>query len=166
VRVKVHPAAIVEALLAALGAFGGLAVIVLLGENWLSPRGFGLVVGALASSSVLVFGACESPFAQPRNVVLSYILCPIVGTIVALLVPVTWVAAGLAVAAAVLVMRVTHSMHPPGGALALLPVLGDPGLHALGYRFIVVPMVGAVLLLSISLLWSQATHTRYPVRWF
>ena len=71
-RVKVHPAAIVEALLAALGAFGGLAVIVLLGANWLSPRGFGLVVGALASSSVVVFGASESPFAQPRNVVLSY----------------------------------------------------------------------------------------------
>lgn len=63
-------------------------------------------------------------------------------------------------------MRVTHSTHPPGGALALLPVLGDPGLRALGYRFIFVPALAAILLVGLSVLWSRATHRQYPVRWF
>lgn len=163
---RVRGAAVVEGAFAVLGAFGAVAAVVLLGSSWLPPWGFGLVVGALASSTVLIFGACDSPFAQPRNVVLSYVLCPAVGTLVALLVPMSWLAAGLAVAVSVLLMRVTRSTHPPGGALALLPVLGDPGLRALGYGFILVPALAAMLLVGLSVLWYRATHRPYPVHWF
>ena len=163
---RIRGGAIVEIVFAVLGTFAGLAIIVLLGSEWLSPQGFGLTVGALASSAVLVFGACESPFAQPRNVILSYILCPAVGVAVALVMPVTWLAAGLAVAGAVLIMRLTRSIHPPGGALALLPVLGDPKLHALGYGFVFVPVLAAAALLGLGVLWGRATHGRYPVCWY
>ena len=44
---------------------------------------------------------------------------------------VTFIAAPLAVALSILVMHLTRSLHPPGGATALAAVIGGPTIHEL-----------------------------------
>lgn len=42
---------------------------------------------------------------------------------------VVWLAAGLAVGIAIFVMERIHALHPPGGATALVAVIGGPNIH-------------------------------------
>jgi CBS-domain-containing membrane protein len=65
-------------------------------------------------------------------------------------------------------MLVTRTVHPPGGATALLAVIGGPKLHALGYLYVLVPAgAGACLLLLVALVVNNlARHRRYPEYWW
>lgn len=42
---------------------------------------------------------------------------------------VPWLAAGVAVGGAIFMMERTHSVHPPGGATALVAVIGSADIH-------------------------------------
>ncbi len=55
-----------------LGAFIGMGAVTMLGERWLTEQL--LVVGSFGATSVLLYAAPESPFAQPRNVLLGSLL--------------------------------------------------------------------------------------------
>jgi CBS domain-containing membrane protein len=59
-----------------------------------------------------------------------------------------------------LAMQFTHNLHPPGGAVALLPVLGDNYVHADGYHFVLAPVGLNVALILNNLLRGH----RYPAR--
>ena len=50
-----------------------------------------------------------------------------------------WLASCLAVATAIALMHVTKTLHPPGGATALIAVTGGEGIHQLGYLYAFVP---------------------------
>ena len=43
--------------------------------------------------------------------------------------------------AAIGVMYYLRCIHPPGGATALSAVMGGEGVHALGYQFVVTPVL-------------------------
>ncbi len=52
---------------------------------------------------------------------------------------------------AIFAMHLTHSLHPPGGASALIPVMGDNFVHAYGYYFILAPVgINVILILSMA----------------
>ncbi len=89
----------------------------------------------MGASAVLLFAASHSPLAQPWPLIGGNILSAIVGVAVSRLVHDPALAAALAVSLAILVMLLTHSLHPPGGAVSLIPVLGGESIHALGYSF-------------------------------
>jgi len=79
-----------------------------------------------------------------------------------------WFAAALSVAAAIFIMMATKSLHPPGGATALIAVTGDASIRNLGFLYVLVPAgVGAVALLLVALVVNNlATHRAYPVYWW
>ncbi len=79
-----------------------------------------------------------------------------------------WLAAGLGVSGAIVAMLLTRTLHPPGGATALLAVIGGAKLHALGYLYVFVPAgAGACLLLLVGLLVNNlAGNRRYPEYWW
>lgn len=86
--------------------------------------------------AVLIFHAVKAPLAQPRNVLGGMTLSAFVGVVVRKVIAEAacdnacdWFAAGLAVALSIVVMVVTRTVHPPGGATALIAVLGTP-VHA------------------------------------
>jgi len=116
-----------DRLVACIGACVGVAVTGLL------LSGFGIVDGALplvapiGASAVLAFAVPASPLAQPWPVIGGNLVSALVGVAVAAAVPVPALAAGLAVAGALLVMSLARCLHPPGGAVALLAVLGASG---------------------------------------
>lgn len=61
-------------------------------------------------------------------------------------------AAGLAVGLAIGVMHILRCIHPPGGATALVAVVGSSQIHALGFEYILTPvLLNTVIILSLLL---------------
>ncbi|MDO8491198.1 MAG: HPP family protein [Dehalococcoidia bacterium] len=150
-------------------AFFGVAAVVLVNVWVLKDTDLVLLVGSFGASAVLVYGTIESPLAQPRNLIGGHIVSATAGVTVYLLLPEqVWLAAPLAVAAAIALMLLTHTLHPPGGATALIAVVGSPEIHALGYMYAITPVaVGATILLTVALLANNVPrHRKYPQFWF
>jgi len=124
--------------------------------------GHPLLIGSFGASAVMLFGAPDSPLAQPRNLVGGHLLSAIVAALlVALFGSGPWVVA-LAVGLAIGCMHLTHTTHPPGGATALIGVQG----HAT-WSFLLMPVLaGALILLVVALFTNNIVHHRqYPRHW-
>ena len=64
-------------------------------------------------------------------------------------------------------MNLTKTQHPPGGAAALIAVIGDDTLVNLGYGYMLTCGGGALLMLSVALLGNNLVPGRqYPVFWW
>lgn len=148
-----------------LGAFFGMSAVTWLGTHWLSQQL--LIVGSFGATSVLIYAAPESPFAQPRNVLVGSMLSALVGVACFQFLGATALGVALAVSLAVLVMQLTHTVHPPGAAAALIAVIGGPEIHALGWAFPLMPVgLGCAVMLVVAILVNNlARHRRYPRHW-
>ena len=118
---------------------------------------------------MLVFGAPHAPFAQPRNVIGGHIFSALAGVFAQhMLGTEPWLAAALAVALSVSLMHVTATLHPPGGATALLAVVGSPELLNLGYLFAVYPVgLSVITLVAVGVAYNNLSQERrYPLYWW
>lgn len=152
-----------------LGSCLSIAAIALLERHATGNYGFPLLIGSFGASAVLAFGAIRSPLAQPRNLVGGHFLSALVGVSCYLLFSGTlWLASCLAVATAIALMHLTKTLHPPGGATALIAVTGGEGIHQLGYWYAFVPcLTGAALMLGLALIVNNIPReSRYPVFWW
>ena len=152
-----------------LGSCLAIACIALLERHVTGNTGFPLLIGSFGASAVLAFGAVQSPLAQPRNLVGGHLLSSIVGVSSAMLIPdITWLAACVAVATAIAAMQVSKTLHPPGGATALIAVTGGENIQQLGYWYAFVPcLAGAVIMLLIALgVTNLPKNQRYPLVWW
>lgn len=147
---------------AALGVLGaaisGLALARLTGQG-------ALVIPPIGASAVLVFAVTASPLAQPRAVIGGNLVAITVGLAIAALVPVPLVAIVFAVALAIAAMLALDCLHPPSGAVALLPALAGPAVLAHGGMAIVALVVANSLALVLAG-WSfhRLTGHSYPHR--
>jgi len=149
-----------------LGAFVGIGAIAFLQDGAFRQSDNLFLIGSFGASSVLVYGAIQSPLAQPRNLIGGHVISAFLGVTVAKLIPeITWLAAPLAVALSIIAMQITRTLHPPGGATALIAVIGSEKIQAIGYWFVLSPVLsGAVILLVVALLFNNLTTRRiYPV---
>lgn len=156
-------------LLSWLGSCLSIALIALLERSVTQSSGFPLLIGSFGASAVLAFGAIESPLAQPRNLVGGHFVSALTGVTMGLLFPdSTWLAASLAVSTAIALMLLTGTLHPPGGATALIAVTGGEGIRQLGYWYALVPcLTGACLMLAIALVINNVPRSRrYPLYWW
>lgn len=152
-----------------LGGFLGIAAVALVGELLFAGTDLVMMIGSFGASAVLVYGAVRSPLAQPRNLVGGHVISALVGVAAfKLLHGQVWLAEATAVATAIAVMHLTRTLHPPGGATALIAVIGSDQVHDLGFLYAVVPAgLGAVILLVVGLLVNNIPDTRrYPEIWF
>ncbi|WP_057937650.1 HPP family protein [Algoriphagus resistens] len=148
-----------------LGAFVGIGLITYFHSNSLNGYENLFLIGSFGASSVLVYGLIGSPLAQPRNLVGGHVVSAIVGVTVNLLFPGTlWLAAPLAVAFSIVLMQMTLTLHPPGGATALIAVIGSEKVKALGYMYVLSPVLtGSLILLLVALIFNNITsHRQYP----
>jgi len=135
----------------------------------ISESDMNFIIGSFGASAVLVFGAIDSPFAQPRNLVGGHVLSAVVGVFCYQLFPSQiWLAAALAVAASIALMQLTRTLHPPGSATALIAVIGSPQLHEIGYLYVLLPVTrGAIILLIVAILINNLSKNRqYPKYWW
>ncbi len=152
-----------------LGALLGIGAVALIGRWLFADSDNLLMIGSLGASAVLVYGAPRSPLAQPRNLIGGHILSALVGVLCFdLLAQTPGLAQAVAVASAIALMHLTRTLHPPGGATALIAVIGSDQVHALGYLYALVPAgFGALILLIIALLVNNMSANRsYPEYWW
>lgn len=154
-----------------LGAFIGIYAISLLGK-YFQFSGYDqiLLVGSFGASAVLIYGAPRVEYAQPRNLVGGHLVSAIVGVTVYKVIPFDAALAGaVAVSVAIVIMHLSKTLHPPGGATALIAVIGSSQVHELGYMYVLSPIASGILVMLLVALVvnniSANPRRHYPVFW-
>lgn len=148
-----------------VGSFVGLGLIAWMQSLYLTELENVFVIGSFGATCVLLYGAIQSPLAQPRNLIGGHVLSALIGVTVYKLVPdVLWISAPLSVSLSIVVMQMTKTLHPPGGATALIAVIGSEKIKVLGYLYVVSPVLsGVLILLVVALIVNNLTSERkYP----
>lgn len=100
---------------------------------------------AIGPTLALALRLPHSRISRYRAIAAGHLASAVVGLACAALVPSPVVAAGVAMGLAMGVMTLMDCEHPPGTATALIPVLGGPEVHALGWFYLVVPVLSNVI---------------------
>lgn len=148
-----------------IASFIGIACIGAIQNLFLDKVDNVLLIGSFGATAVLVYGAIQSPLAQPRNLIGGHILSAIIGvSVFKLFGDVYWLAAALAVSLSIIGMQYTKTLHPPGGATALIAVIGSKKITSLGYLYVVFPVLsGVIILLIVALIFNNLTpYRKYP----
>ena len=151
-----------------IGAFLGIAAVAYINFNIFEGTDMVMIIGSFGASAVLIYGAIKSPLAQPRNLLGGHIVSALIGVACyQLLHEHLWLASSVAVATAIAFMHATKTLHPPGGATALIAVIGSEKIHNLGYFYALMPVgAGAAIMLAVALLVNNAVKSRrYPEFW-
>jgi hypothetical protein len=147
-----------QILLSYVGSFLGIAALAYISVNTHYP----LIAAPFGAAAVLVFAVPSSPLAQPRNLIFGNLIGAIVSLIMLNLFGAEpWVMA-LAVATAIKLMQLTKTLHPPGGAVALVGVMS----HA-KWEFLFTPVLtGSIVLLLCTIAFNNLMPGRsYPQHW-
>jgi CBS-domain-containing membrane protein len=148
-----------------LGSFIAIGILAYIQSIHFSGNDAVYLIGSFGASSVLVYGIIQSPFSQPRNLVCGHLISAFIGVTVHKLVPdIIWIAAPLAVSLSIVLMQITKTLHPPGGATALIAIIGSDKIKTLGYIYVFSPvLIGALILLFTALIFNNMTSNRcYP----
>lgn len=148
-----------------IGSFLGIGLIGFLNQENLAQTDNLFLIGSFGASSVLIYGIVNSPLAQPRNLIGGHVICALVGVTVHYVIPnQLWLASAFAVSLSIVLMQITRTLHPPGGATALIANIGSAKVTNLGYWYVLNPVLtGVVILLLVALLVNnRAAHRKYP----
>lgn len=175
-----------ESLMAAfVSCFAGVALICLAAPRLpqpASPLTEPLILASFGATAIIVYAIPLSPVASPRALVGGHIIAALVAVIVNRI----WVAAGgnfadenlsgelrqqvwlsgaLALGITAVLQTLTKTIHPPGGAIALLGTV-TPGLVAIEFRFIAIVMTSVAIMGGVALLIGNVGRRRYPPYWW
>lgn len=149
-----------------IGSFFGIGIIAYLQSQTLPTSDLVFLIGSFGASSVLVYGVIQSPLAQPRNLVGGHLVSAIIGVTIQKFIPdILWISAPLAVSLSIVFMQITKTLHPPGGATALIAVTGSEAIKKMGYFYVISPVLsGVLILLFVAIIFNNMTSNRiYPV---
>ncbi|WP_316803265.1 HPP family protein [Pedobacter nototheniae] len=148
-----------------IGSFLGIGIIGFLNSKYFTAYENLFLIGSFGASSVLIYGLINSPLAQPRNVIGGHVVSALVGVTIYKLIPgELWLSSALSVSLSIVFMQITKTLHPPGGATALIANLSSPKIQALGYMYVLSPVLsGVIILVLVAILCNNATsHRSYP----
>ncbi len=162
--IETSPVSHTERLVSALGSLLVIASIIFITRASLDSTAALLIVPSMGASAVLLFAIPHGALSQPWNVFAGHLLSALVGVSCAMLFSNEIIAASMAVGIAVGVMHYTRCIHPPGGATALAAVIGGEATQALGYQFVVTPVLINVLVMLVVAIAFNACFPwrRYP----
>ena len=146
-----------EVVSSAVGILGGIGTVAFITY----VLGYHLLIASFGASAVLLYSATSSPLAQPRNLIGGHFISALVGATCFLTMGETWYSIAIAVCVAILLMMLTNTVHPPGGAPAIVTVLNHGN-----YLFAFFPVLtGALILLVFALLANKISPYRsYPAK--
>ncbi len=128
------------------------------------------LIGSFGASAVLIYGLPMGELSQPRNLVGGHVISALVGVMAYNVFPENLpLASALAVSCAIAAMLVTNTTHPPGGATALIAVIGGSSVHQLGLMYAFSPVfIGTLIMLLIAVLVNNLSTNKnryYPKYW-
>ena len=145
-----------------LGGVGAGVTIAILAyitfQSIISGSNYGLwLIENFGSTVVLVFGYPNNEFAQPKNVLFGHLLCTLVGIIFEMLFNISqdrsifFLAIGIAVGIAVMLMMAFKITHPPAGGNTIIVMLAQDS-----FQFLIFPiMVGAVTIIIGGVIYNR-----------
>ena len=153
-----------EKLTSSLGGFLGILLISWVSYVFTGAEGSMLIVPSMGASAVLLFAVPHGRLSQPWALIMGHVGSAFVGVVCYLLIPNLFIAAGLAVGLAIGVMHVLRCLHPPGGATALVAVVGGSQIHALGFEYILTPvLLNTLIILCVAVVFNSFfPWRRYP----
>lgn len=156
-----------EKLVSSVGAFVGVLAVYAVSSWYLGNLGALLMLTSMGATAVLLFAVPHGALSQPWAVVGGHVVSAIVGVTCQVFIPDLFWASALSVGLAVAAMYYLRCIHPPGGATALAAVIGGPELHALGYAYVVTPVLINALNLVLAAVVFNALFPwrRYPAHW-
>ena len=162
--IESSPVSHTERLVSALGSTLVIACIFFISRASLGPTATLLIVPSMGASAVLLFAVPHGALSQPWNVFGGHALSAIIGVSCAMIFSNEIIAASAAVGIAVGVMHYMRCIHPPGGATALAAVIGGEATHALGYQFVLTPvMLNTLVMLAVAVAFNFVfPWRRYP----
>ncbi|MDT8387792.1 MAG: HPP family protein [Thiogranum sp.] len=146
------------------GGLTGILAIMLVSEASLGLNGSASLVTSMGASAVLLFAVPHGALSQPWSVFGGHLVSAVIGVACAQMIAQPFVAAPLAVALAIGAMHYLRCIHPPGGATALTAVMGGDAVQALGFQFVITPvLLNVLVILSITVLFNfPFAWRRYP----
>lgn len=153
-----------EKLISAAGGLLGILLVMAVSAHFVGASSAGMMVASMGASAVLLFAVPHGSLSQPWPVLGGQLLSAAVGVTCARLIPDARIAAPVAVGLAIGLMYYARCIHPPGGATALTAVLGGPALQALGYRYVLTPVLLNTLIILVVAVVVNAPFPwrRYP----
>ncbi len=154
-----------EKIVSATGGFVSILAILLISQLSLPfDQGY-LIVSSMGASAVLLFAVPHGQLSQPWPVFGGHLVSAIIGVACADIFTSTTLAACIAVSLSIAIMYYLRCIHPPGGATALTAVIGGDAIHALGYQFIITPvLLNTVVILAIAIAFNYLLPwRRYPI---
>ncbi|ELR17084.1 HPP family protein [Acanthamoeba castellanii str. Neff] len=151
-----------------VGSFVGIAVAAIVTQYGFSHLDKPLLIGSFGATAVLIYGAQQSPLAQPKNVLGGHGIAALVGVTCYKAMGSEWYSCALAVSLAIAFMLLTTTPHPPAGATALIAVTGGDTVYDAGYYYVLTTLFGVSIMLGVALLWNnlpRAPHMKYPRYW-
>ncbi|RYD02859.1 hypothetical protein N752_22875 [Desulforamulus aquiferis] len=99
---------------------------------------------------------------QPRNIILGHMVSATAGVVTYYFMGIQWWSIALAVSLAIVLMTLTRSLHPPGGATAFIGVYTGQS-----FIYIFTPVaLGAIFITVISaLIINISPDRKYPYYW-
>ena len=156
-----------------LGGIGAGVTIAILAyitfQSTLAGTNYGLWLAAsFGSSVVVVFGYPDNEFAQPKNVLFGHLLCAFIGIIFVTLFKISqdrtifFLAIGMAVGIAVMLMMALKVTHPPAGGNTIVVILAQDSFQFLIFQV----MVGAVTIIIGGIIYNRfILKKKYPKKW-
>lgn len=143
----------------AFGSLLGIGLIAWLSSSYKLP----LLFPSFGATAVLLYAACHVPMAQPRNVIGGHLISATTGVLTFYFLGGAWWSIAVGVTIAIVLMSLTHTLHPPGGATAFMAVYTGQN-----FSFILSPVgIGTLFLILIALLVNNLSPERsYPKYWF
>jgi len=147
-----------------LGGFVAIFCIVAVSQTFLELDASVGIIASMGASAVLLFAAPNTPLSQPWPLIGGHLFAAFIGVSCALLIDDTLMAASSAVGLTIAVMYYLNCIHPPGGATALTAVIGGESIHAMGYQFMLTPvLLNLLVILFIAIMFNSLFHwRRYP----
>ena len=164
-KVQFGPLSLAERLVSICGGIIGIFIMLTISHWAVGATGAVMLVASMGASAVLLFGAPHGVMAQPWPLVGGHVVSALIGVLSAQFVQNPYLAAAIAVGIAIGTMQLLRCLHPPGGATALVAVLGGEAVHELGFQFILMPvLLNAVTLLILAVIVNMPFRWRiYPV---
>ncbi|MES2606009.1 MAG: HPP family protein [Pseudomonadota bacterium] len=153
-----------EKFIASIGALFGILVVSIVSLSVASGVTAGMIIASMGASAVLLFVVPHGALSQPWPVIGGHLLSATAGVLCQHFFPGWFWTPALAVALAIALMQYLRCVHPPGGATALMAVIGGNEIHQLGFGFLLNPVLLNVLsMVVLALLFNNLfPWRRYP----
>lgn len=153
-------------LLSSFSALIAIAIVGLVSQYSLSGYIVPFIAASMGASAVLLFVVPTSPLAQPWPFVGGHLISALLGVCCAKWIPDLAIAGSVAVGSSIFAMHYLRCMHPPGGAAALFAVMGGDSVHALGFQFLLNPILlnVSIMLVCALIYWRLAGINQLQTR--